>query len=385
MKIYFLFSISLAVSLRYVASVHSCANFIECKMGIDIASGESCHQACAAAGGNCCTSLNDCDGFTGKVCADAGQYSCSTDSTNPNADGFACRRATISEVIDGCRDITAETDSAVGIVPPLAIGEHVCEDAQISKVHGGCKGSLACLIAGNHNCCLGVVDESCFGTSACHDAAYSDGSIDVIFRSCFGDGSCFGLARGGSSIKSVTYSCLGDGTCQEALADALDGNFHVVDFFNGSCNGLLYVCHGFNNNIWPDPRVSKTCSSTSNDGDYTDLSSSCHNAAGEEVSCSAGNCATKAYGNEHTCSSPPADPCSTTPCLNSGVCVATADSFSCLCDPRYTGTICEHVNLCSPNPCLNGGSCIDNIFGTCLCPNTHEGEICQTVSALSMY
>lgn len=109
------------------------------------------------------------------------------------------------------------------------------------------------------------------------------------------------------------------------------------------------------------------------------------------------------------------DPCSSRPCLNSGICSSVGTSqFKCFCSPGYTGTHCEHAqgslsqitkplrNLyqklnqlhtissisfiiildpCISNPCLNGGICFKLAdlpsFG-CACPEKFTGSLCET-------
>ena len=54
------------------------------------------------------------------------------------------------------------------------------------------------------------------------------------------------------------------------------------------------------------------------------------------------------------------DECSSTPCLNGGICsTASAAAYSCACvSGAYAGANCEvEVNACSSNPCRNGGLC----------------------------
>ncbi len=38
-------------------------------------------------------------------------------------------------------------------------------------------------------------------------------------------------------------------------------------------------------------------------------------------------------------------PCSSSPCLNSGVCRNTGDNYRCICTSRYTGTRCERRGI----------------------------------------
>ncbi|XP_030844602.1 neurogenic locus Notch protein isoform X4 [Strongylocentrotus purpuratus] len=74
--------------------------------------------------------------------------------------------------------------------------------------------------------------------------------------------------------------------------------------------------------------------------------------------------------------------CSLDPCENGGICSDGVNTFTCACDPGYTGPTCEtDINDCSLDPCENGGICSDgvNTF-TCACDPGYTGPTCGTVS-----
>ena len=89
-----------------LAASSSCTNFVECSGGFrfqvvaGVTTVTSCHDACLKESGgvssNCCVFPSDCDRFTGKVCADAGQTSCNSFGSSS---GGACRDARIPTVI----------------------------------------------------------------------------------------------------------------------------------------------------------------------------------------------------------------------------------------------------------------------------------------------
>ena len=81
------------------------------------------------------------------------------------------------------------------------------------------------------------------------------------------------------------------------------------------------------------------------------------------------------------CYSTPDDHCDPNPCQNNGTCNNTNDSFTCDCQPGYTGTTCEQViDHCDPDPCLNGGTCTSDLFGyACACPTGYTGTNCETL------
>lgn len=43
--------------------------------------------------------------------------------------------------------------------------------------------------------------------------------------------------------------------------------------------------------------------------------------------------------------------CDSSPCLNSGTCVNSGDSFTCICQEGYEGAVCDiNINDCNPYP-----------------------------------
>ena len=60
------------------------------------------------------------------------------------------------------------------------------------------------------------------------------------------------------------------------------------------------------------------------------------------------------------------NPCLSSPCKNSGMCITLMDDksvsrgFLCRCaSPQDSGNFCELRNFCHLNPCLNGGTCLN--------------------------
>ena len=71
--------------------------------------------------------------------------------------------------------------------------------------------------------------------------------------------------------------------------------------------------------------------------------------------------------------------CSSSPCTSNGVCQTSGSSYTCLCEPGYTGTHCEiDKNECDSNPCQNGSECIDLLNKWyCQCLSGYNGLTCQ--------
>ena len=75
-------------------------------------------------------------------------------------------------------------------------------------------------------------------------------------------------------------------------------------------------------------------------------------------------------------------PCSSNPCLNSGLCSNSEDfsSYSCECGANHSGLNCEIEIPCSTNPCVNNGVCEnseDLLNYSCNCLDGFSGLNCE--------
>uniref|UniRef100_A0A8C9UBQ6 Notch receptor 3 n=1 Tax=Scleropages formosus TaxID=113540 RepID=A0A8C9UBQ6_SCLFO len=72
------------------------------------------------------------------------------------------------------------------------------------------------------------------------------------------------------------------------------------------------------------------------------------------------------------------DNCQPDPCHH-GTCVDGIASYTCNCDPGYTGYRCENqLNECHSNPCQNGGKCVDLVNKyICQCRHGTSGTNCE--------
>ena len=76
-------------------------------------------------------------------------------------------------------------------------------------------------------------------------------------------------------------------------------------------------------------------------------------------------------------------PCSSDPCLNSGLCNNIGSTFICTCQSIFYGTFCENqVNLCLNSSCESGQSkCVQNGTTTqCICFNGYTGLNCESLT-----
>lgn len=79
------------------------------------------------------------------------------------------------------------------------------------------------------------------------------------------------------------------------------------------------------------------------------------------------------------------NPCASSPCLNSGVCVTETDEttneigYKCHCKNKIdSGVFCEERNFCAKTPCYNGGTCTNTFNGfKCACSSAWRGFNCR--------
>ncbi|XP_072920653.1 protocadherin Fat 1a isoform X7 [Hemitrygon akajei] len=70
-------------------------------------------------------------------------------------------------------------------------------------------------------------------------------------------------------------------------------------------------------------------------------------------------------------------PCDSNPCLYGGTCIPVNDDYICQCRGQYTGLRCQVGPYCKDNPCKNNGKCIDSLDGpVCECEAGYRGERC---------
>ena len=303
-----------------------CTNFVDCDGGFQVLAGSTttttCHDACLAASGgapsNCCVSPNDCDGFTGSVCAEAGQKSCDG--------GRACLDATIPKVENSCQGIIscqqAGQNGKVGALVDSCQGFSSCNAAgkdggDVGDIVSSCKSLSACFALGsrgkvgdvNESCkpnlgptnngldaqqCLGLgadgevgdISRSCVGLSACSFGASADGFLDYIRDSCRGNQACRNIARQGGSIGMISYSCNNDKACFQvqckgtSSCSGQDPTAPGIEFMNGSCNTeggcLKYMGNNDGSGL--------TCALNSTDDAFSPNTTPCIDAESTEVS-----------------------------------------------------------------------------------------------------
>ncbi|KAM4693497.1 delta and Notch-like epidermal growth factor-related receptor [Discoglossus pictus] len=78
------------------------------------------------------------------------------------------------------------------------------------------------------------------------------------------------------------------------------------------------------------------------------------------------------------------DACHNNPCQNNATCTDIPQrhdgkNATCSCLPGYTGNHCETlVDHCSPQPCRNGATCVTSLSGfSCHCPEGYLGSFCE--------
>ena len=66
-------------------------------------------------------------------------------------------------------------------------------------------------------------------------------------------------------------------------------------------------------------------------------------------------------------------------CKNNGTCIDGINTFTCDCQPGFTGDLCEvDIDECAPRPCLNGATCVDGVNSfSCDCTPRFMGSTCS--------
>lgn len=232
------------------SSTTTCTKFVECEDGLVAGTDTTCHEACKTAGGNCCVDQYDCNGFTGKVCADNNQTSCNTgDAVDPGCVSEdciyagACENATMPIVVNSCNGpfsckLAGDSDSGgtVGSMTSSCNGYAACDymaidGGTVGPIIGGCNGLFACYSMTEAGGDVGSVIDSCNGDLACFIVAIAGGTVGSITDSCNGYFACYEMADN-DTFGSLAYSC------NEYKACYYSGDFRPldIDFINGSCN-----------------------------------------------------------------------------------------------------------------------------------------------------
>lgn len=73
-------------------------------------------------------------------------------------------------------------------------------------------------------------------------------------------------------------------------------------------------------------------------------------------------------------------------CYNNGTCIPLPNSYSCTCQPGYSGVVCQtEIDNCASQPCQNGAPCVEQVNGyTCTCSAGYSGLQCQYSPCVSM-
>ncbi len=71
------------------------------------------------------------------------------------------------------------------------------------------------------------------------------------------------------------------------------------------------------------------------------------------------------------------DHCRNIYCSGNGECINSADGFTCLCAPDYTGEFCDvEIDDCMGVECANG-ECVDGSASfECVCEAGYTGDLC---------
>ena len=204
------------------------SGYVECVFGYLADEITPCAEECAL---TCCTGLDACKYFTGKVCQDG---SCNGDSS--------CYAADIEFVVNSCK----EPDSCFKVSS---------YSGTAGIIANSCDGDAACIFLGYYGR-VGYVQDSCNGVEACKNAAYYATEMVNFKNSCNAQYACYYLGYKGNvgnvkdscnyyqacknvartaegSIGDILSSCNKDSACKGA---GYDSDLAITSSLNNCCN-----------------------------------------------------------------------------------------------------------------------------------------------------
>jgi len=160
-----------------------CAEYVTCVNGhVKGDPDVTCFEACDN-GANCCSGIDACKGFSGRVCKDG------------SCNGLmACMHANIPWVVGSCSKFGACFKAGYGM-------------GSIESIVDSCNGEVSCYKAAAYFGSIGKIQSSCNGLDACNWLGYDNGLVGDVLGSCNADSGCDGTSWDGGSIGSITESC----------------------------------------------------------------------------------------------------------------------------------------------------------------------------------
>ena len=81
------------------------------------------------------------------------------------------------------------------------------------------------------------------------------------------------------------------------------------------------------------------------------------------------------------------DHCFGVNCSGNGECGNKANSFHCVCDPDFTGELCQtNIDDCVGVDCSGNGRCVDGVNSfTCVCSSGFSGPQCSESGIIATY
>ena len=227
----------------------------------------------------------------------------------------------------------AENDTSYRCVCPPGVTGQFCDQRVNNCLPNPCLNSGICanLIDGySCSCLLGFTGPQCGGLiNYCDHSLCMAGECNNITGGYFCV--CPPSGRVHSTCGCYSGLCTNGGECSDVTGYAVCSC--PTGFSGDLCETDLDLC-----------QMENPCSAFGSCQETTDRMST--------------YCVCAATHTGATCSTP-LDPCFGVTCSSRGDCISSGDGYTCVCLPGYSGDSCGVLDPCSSSPCANSSVCVN--------------------------